>query len=66
MIYMVDIIIIFEVQVFFDEMINIISYIVKDFISFFVVIIDSVMDIDYVVGCIIFEYVDELIWQIEI
>lgn len=46
---------------FFDLVINIISYVVKDFVFNFCVVVDSVMDIDYVVGCIIYDYVDEII-----
>ena len=54
-----------EVQAFFDEATNTISYIVKDPSSSSCAIIDSVMDIDYAAGRITYEHADELIRQIE-
>lgn len=50
-----------EVQAFFDEATNTISYIVKDPSSNACAIIDSVMDIDYAAGRITFEHADNLI-----
>ena len=54
-----------EVQAFFDEATNIISYIVKDPASNACAIVDSVMDIDYAAGRITYDHADELIRQIE-
>ncbi|MEM8569651.1 MAG: MBL fold metallo-hydrolase [Pseudomonadota bacterium] len=54
-----------EVQAFFDESTNTISYIVKDPHSAACAIIDSVMDIDYAAGRITFDHADTLIRQIE-
>ncbi len=54
-----------EVQAFFDEATNTISYIVKDPTSNSCAIIDSVMDIDYASGRITYGHADELIRQIE-
>ncbi|MEL6957396.1 MAG: MBL fold metallo-hydrolase [Pseudomonadota bacterium] len=54
-----------DVQAFFDEATNTISYIVKDPASNACAIIDSVMDIDYAAGRITFDHADELIRQIE-
>ena len=53
-----------EVQAFFDEATNTISYIVKDPASDACAIVDSVMDIDYAAGRITFDHADELIRQI--
>ena len=50
-----------DVQAFFDEATNTISYIVKDPSSSSCAIIDSVMDIDYAAGRITFEHADKLI-----
>ena len=50
-----------EVQGFFDEASNTISYIVKDPSSSACAIVDSVMDIDYAAGRITYEHADELI-----
>jgi len=55
-----------EVQAFFDEATNTISYIVKDPTSTSCAIVDSVMDIDYAAGRITYDHADELIRQIEI
>ena len=54
-----------DVQAFFDEQTNTISYIVKDPDSNSCAIIDSVMDIDYAAGRITFDHADELIRQIQ-
>jgi len=54
-----------EVQAFFDEATNTISYIVKDPASNACAIVDSVMDIDYAAGRITYDHADELIRQIE-
>jgi len=54
-----------DVQAFFDEATNTISYIVKDPTSDACAIVDSVMDIDYAAGRITFDHADELIRQIE-
>jgi len=54
-----------EVQAFFDEATNTISYIVKDPASSSCAIVDSVMDIDYAAGRITYDHADALIRQIE-
>ncbi len=54
-----------DVQAFFDEATNTISYIVKDPASNACAIVDSVMDIDYAAGRITYDHADELIRQIE-
>ena len=54
-----------DVQAFFDEATNTISYIVKDPSSDACAIVDSVMDINYAAGRITYEHADELIRQIE-
>ncbi len=54
-----------QVQAFFDEATNTISYIVKDPASHSCAIVDSVMDIDYAAGRITFEHADNMIRQIE-
>ena len=54
-----------DVQAFFDDATNTISYIVKDPTSDACAIIDSVMDIDYAAGRITFDHADALIHQIE-
>jgi len=54
-----------NVQAFFDEATNTISYIVKDPTSDACAIVDSVMDIDYAAGRITFNHADALIRQIE-
>ena len=54
-----------DVQAFFDEATNTISYIVKDPTSNACAIVDSVMDIDYAAGRITYEHADELIRQIK-
>ena len=54
-----------EVQAFFDDATNTITYIVKDPDSNSCAIVDSVMDIDYAAGRITFDHADELIRQIE-
>ncbi|MEQ8257828.1 MBL fold metallo-hydrolase [Roseovarius confluentis] len=54
-----------QVQGFFDEATNTISYIVKDPASNACAIVDSVMDIDYAAGRITYDHADELIRQVE-
>ncbi|NNE50915.1 MAG: MBL fold metallo-hydrolase, partial [Sulfitobacter sp.] len=54
-----------DVQAFFDEATNTISYIVKDPESNACAIVDSVMDIDYAAGRITYDHADELIRQVE-
>ncbi len=54
-----------EVQAFFDEATNTISYIVKDPSSDSCAIVDSVMDIDYAAGRITYDHADQLIAEIE-
>ncbi|MDA8586511.1 MBL fold metallo-hydrolase [Rhodobacteraceae bacterium] len=54
-----------DVQAFFDDATNTISYIVKDPTSDACAIVDSVMDIDYAAGRITFDHADALIQQIE-
>jgi glyoxylase-like metal-dependent hydrolase (beta-lactamase superfamily II) len=54
-----------QVQAFFDEATNTITYIVKDPASNSCAIVDSVMDIDYAAGRITFDHADELIRQVE-
>jgi glyoxylase-like metal-dependent hydrolase (beta-lactamase superfamily II) len=54
-----------EVQAFFDEATNTITYLVKDPASKSCALIDTVMDIDYAAGRITFDHADELIRQIE-
>ena len=63
--YPVDITVKPDVQAFFDEATNTITYIVKDPGSNSCAIVDSVMDIDYAAGRITFDHADELIHQIE-
>jgi glyoxylase-like metal-dependent hydrolase (beta-lactamase superfamily II) len=54
-----------EVQAFFDDATNTITYLVKDPASNSCALIDTVMDIDYAAGRITFDHADELIRQIE-
>ena len=54
-----------EVQAFFEEATNTITYLVKDPASNSCALIDTVMDIDYAAGRITFDHADELIRQIE-
>lgn len=54
-----------EVEAFFDEATNTISYIVKDPSSPSCAIIDSVMDIDYAAGRITYDHADQLIAYIQ-
>ncbi|MGR3511502.1 MAG: MBL fold metallo-hydrolase [Paracoccaceae bacterium] len=65
MTYPVDMTIRPEVQAFFDEATNTITYLVKDPASNSCALIDTVMDIDYAAGRITFDHADELIRQIE-
>ncbi|RBI70344.1 MBL fold metallo-hydrolase [Roseovarius sp. TE539] len=50
-----------EVEAFFDDATNTISYIVKDPASQSCAIVDSVMDIDYAAGRITFDHADTMI-----
>lgn len=63
--YPVDITVKPDVQAFFDEATNTITYLVKDPSSQSCALIDTVMDIDYAAGRITFDHADELIRQIE-
>ncbi|MCR9127150.1 MAG: MBL fold metallo-hydrolase [Rhodobacteraceae bacterium] len=54
-----------DVQAFFDEATNTISYIVRDPTSNACAIVDSVMDIDYAAGRITYDHADMLIRTIE-
>lgn len=54
-----------DVQAFFDEATNTISYIVKDPSSQSCAIIDSVMDIDYAAGRITYNHADKMIAAIK-
>jgi glyoxylase-like metal-dependent hydrolase (beta-lactamase superfamily II) len=54
-----------DVQGFFDEATNTITYIVKDPASNACAVIDSVMDIDYAAGRISFMHADEIIAEIK-
>lgn len=65
MTYPVDMSVTPEVQAFFDEATNTISYLVKDPTSKSCALVDTVMDIDYAAGRITFDHADELIHQIE-
>ncbi len=65
MTYPVDMTVKPEVQAFFDEATNTITYLVKDPASQSCALIDTVMDIDYAAGRITFDHADELIHQIE-
>ncbi|MEI4196736.1 MBL fold metallo-hydrolase [Roseovarius sp. E0-M6] len=53
-----------DVEAFFDEATNTISYIVKDPTSDCCAIVDSVMDIDYAAGRITYEHADALIARV--
>ena len=63
--YPVDMTVHPQVQGFFDEATNTISYVVKDPESDACAIVDSVMDIDYAAGRITYDHADELIRQVE-
>ena len=65
MTYPVDMTIKPEVQAFFDDATNTISYIVKDPSSSACAIVDSVMDIDYAAGRITYDHANELIRQVQ-
>ena len=54
-----------EIEAFFDDATNTISYIVKDPTSDACAIIDSVMDIDYAAGRITYEHADAMIARIK-
>jgi glyoxylase-like metal-dependent hydrolase (beta-lactamase superfamily II) len=53
-----------EVEAFFDEDTNTISYIVKDPASDACAIVDSVMDIDYAAGRITYTHADKMIARV--
>jgi len=53
-----------EVEAFFDEATNTISYVVKDPASNACAVIDSVMDIDYAAGRITYDHADAMIAHI--
>ncbi len=59
--YPVDMSLTPDVEAFFDEATNTISYVVKDPNSSACAIIDSVMDIDYAAGRITYEHADQMI-----
>ncbi|SIO14320.1 MBL fold metallo-hydrolase [Vannielia litorea] len=63
--YPIDMTVTPEVQAFFDEATNTISYVVKDPESTHCAIIDSVMDIDYAAGRIAYENADEIIAYVQ-
>ena len=54
-----------EIEAFFDDATNTISYIVKDPTSDACAIIDSVMDIDYAAGRITYDHADAMIERIK-
>jgi glyoxylase-like metal-dependent hydrolase (beta-lactamase superfamily II) len=54
-----------EVEAFFDEDTNTISYIVKDPASDACAIVDSVMDIDYAAGRITYTHADTMIARVK-
>ena len=54
-----------EVEAFFDEDTNTISYIVKDPASDACAIVDSVMDIDYAAGRITYSHADKMIARVK-
>lgn len=54
-----------DVQAFFDDATNTISYIVKDPTSDACAVVDSVMDIDYAAGRITYAHADSMIRQIK-
>jgi len=62
--YPVDMSIEPDVQAFFDEATNTISYIVKDPASNACAVVDSVMDIDYAAGRITYAHADEIIAKV--
>ena len=62
--YPVDMTVKPEVEAFFDEATNTISYIVKDPTSDACAIIDSVMDIDYAAGRITYDHADTMITRV--
>lgn len=59
--YQIDISIKPEVEAFFDQATNTISYVVKDPSSNACAVIDSVMDIDYAAGRITYDHADAII-----
>ncbi|MFD1343637.1 MBL fold metallo-hydrolase [Litorisediminicola beolgyonensis] len=63
--YPVDISVKPDVEAFFDEATNTISYIVKDPNSDACAIVDSVMDIDYAAGRITYDHADAMIARVK-
>ncbi|MGV6840298.1 MAG: MBL fold metallo-hydrolase [Planktomarina sp.] len=63
--YPVDMTIVPEVEAFFDEPTNTISYIVKDPTSDSCAIVDSVMDLDYAAGRITTDSADKMIARVK-
>lgn len=63
--YPVDLSVKPQVEAFFDDATNTISYVVKDPDSTSCAVIDSVMDIDYAAGRITYDHADALIAYIE-
>ena len=63
--YPVDMTVTPEIEAFFDDATNTISYIVKDPTSDGCAIIDSVMDIDYAAGRITYDHADAMIARIK-
>ena len=65
MTYPIDMTIKPQVQAYFDQATNTISYIVKDPASQSRAIVDCVMDIDYAAGRITYDHADQLIRQVQ-
>jgi len=63
--YPVDMSVTPEIEAFFDDATNTISYIVKDPTSDACAIIDSVMDLDYAAGRITYDHADAMIERIK-
>ena len=63
--YPVDMTVTPEIEAFFDDATNTISYIVKDPTSDACAIIDSVMDIDYAAGRITYDHADAMISRVK-
>lgn len=63
--YPIDLTVHPEVQGFFDEATNTISYVVKDPASNACAIVDSVMDIDYAAGRLFHESADEIVAYVQ-
>jgi hypothetical protein len=63
--YPVDMTVTPEIEAFFDDATNTISYIVKDSTSDACAIIDSVMDIDYAAWRITYDHADAMISRVK-